>query len=120
MINNNIEIQALCDQCLDIPIIQQSCVPSDAVIYSWIVGQFQVVDHKINPIGWISLNMTVGNIEHKMSKVGISTQPQFPVILGFDWQQQVHARCTNDSNVALCMLRLCVLYRSFSRFFSKY
>ncbi|GFW53667.1 uncharacterized protein TNCV_4815681 [Trichonephila clavipes] len=62
VINNSIEIQALCDACGDITIIQQSCIPADAVIHPWTDGQFQVVDHKINPIGWISLNLSVGKI----------------------------------------------------------
>ncbi|GFR24708.1 uncharacterized protein TNCT_504021 [Trichonephila clavata] len=92
MINNNIEIQALCDPSTDITIIQQSCVPADAVIHPWTDGQLQVVDHKLNPIGWISVNITVGNIEHTMPKVGICTQLSFPLIFGFDWQQQVQAR----------------------------
>ncbi|GFV17211.1 hypothetical protein TNCV_4557941 [Trichonephila clavipes] len=33
VINNSIEIQALCDPCADITIIQQSCIPADAVIH---------------------------------------------------------------------------------------
>ncbi|GFT37622.1 uncharacterized protein TNCV_67021 [Trichonephila clavipes] len=112
VINNSIEIQALCDPCADITIIQQSCIPADAVIHPLTDGQFQVVDHKINPIGWISLNLSVGNIVHTMPKDGICTHLPFPRILGFDWQQQVQARCTYDSNGALCIstpssLRLC-------------
>ncbi|GFV13324.1 uncharacterized protein TNCV_3656441 [Trichonephila clavipes] len=57
VINNSIEIQALCDPCADITIIQQSCILADVVINPWTDGQFQVVDHKINPIGWIALNL---------------------------------------------------------------
>ncbi|GFW77450.1 hypothetical protein TNCV_2498431 [Trichonephila clavipes] len=103
VVNNSIEIQALCDPCADITIIQQSCIPADAVIHPWTDGQFQVVDHKINPISWISLNLSVGKIVHTMPKVGICTHLPFPLILGFDWQQQVQARCTYDSNGALCI-----------------
>ncbi|GFX53017.1 uncharacterized protein TNCV_3228851 [Trichonephila clavipes] len=103
MINNSIESQALRDPCADITIIQQSCIPADAIIHPWTDGQFQVVDHKINPIGWISLNLSVGKIVHTMPKVGICTNLPFPLILGFDWQQQVQDRCTYDSNGALCI-----------------
>ncbi|GFS61180.1 uncharacterized protein TNCV_3104471 [Trichonephila clavipes] len=103
VINNSIKIQVLCDPCADITIIQQSCIPADAVIHPWTDGQFQVVDHKINPIGWISLNLSVDNIVHTMPKVGICTHLLFPLILGFDWQQQVQARCTYDYNGALCI-----------------
>ncbi|GFQ97408.1 uncharacterized protein TNCT_319071 [Trichonephila clavata] len=46
--------------------------------------------------------MTVGNIEHTMSKFGVCNLLLFPLILGFDWQQQVQARCTYESNGALC------------------
>ncbi|KAF8763425.1 Retrovirus-related Pol polyprotein like [Argiope bruennichi] len=81
IINNDTEIQALCDPCADITVIQQSCVPNDIVINPWTDGQFQVVDHEIKPIGWISLN----------------------IIVGFDWQQQVQARCTYDPNGSLCI-----------------
>ncbi|GFY76083.1 uncharacterized protein TNIN_301901 [Trichonephila inaurata madagascariensis] len=56
-----IEIQALCDPCADITFIQQSCVPNDIVIHPWTDGQFQVVDHEIKPIGWISLNIIVAS-----------------------------------------------------------
>ncbi|GFT93339.1 uncharacterized protein TNCV_1483821 [Trichonephila clavipes] len=94
---------ALCDPCADITIIQQSCIPADAVIHPWTDGLFQAVDHKINPIGWIFLNLSVGNIVHTMPKVGICTHLPFPLILGFDWQQKVQARCTYDSNSALCI-----------------
>ncbi|KAF8789109.1 hypothetical protein HNY73_007079 [Argiope bruennichi] len=45
------KIQALCDPCADITVIQQSCVPNDIVINPWTDGQFQVVDHEIKPIG---------------------------------------------------------------------
>ncbi|GFT12231.1 retrovirus-related Pol polyprotein from transposon 17.6 [Trichonephila clavipes] len=38
-----------------------------------------------------------------MPKVGICTHLPFPLILGIDWQQQVHAKCTYDSNGALCI-----------------
>ncbi|GFY33518.1 uncharacterized protein TNCV_4538461 [Trichonephila clavipes] len=82
VINNSIEIQALCDSYADITIIQQSCIPADAVIHPWIDEQFQVVDHKISPIGWISLNLSVGNIVHTMPKVGLCTHLPFPLILG--------------------------------------
>ncbi|GFS97993.1 uncharacterized protein TNCV_2019271 [Trichonephila clavipes] len=85
VINNSIEIQALCDPYADITIIQQSCIPADTVIHPWTDEQFQVVDHKINPISWISLNLSVGNIVHTMPKVGICTHLPFPLILGFDW-----------------------------------
>ncbi|GFX40227.1 retrovirus-related Pol polyprotein from transposon 297 [Trichonephila clavipes] len=37
------------------------------------------------------------------SNLGICTHLPFPLILGFDWQQQVQARCTYDSNGALCI-----------------
>ncbi|GFT99134.1 RT_RNaseH_2 domain-containing protein, partial [Nephila pilipes] len=47
IINNDTEIQALCDPCADITVIQESCVPSDIVIHPWNDGQFQVVDHEI-------------------------------------------------------------------------
>ncbi|GFT68204.1 putative gypsy-29-i dr [Nephila pilipes] len=103
IINNDTEIQALCDPCADITVIQESCVPSDTVIHPWNDGQFQVVDHEIKPIGWISLNIIVGNVEHMMPKIGICTQLPFKLILGFDWQQQVQARCTYDPNGSLCI-----------------
>ncbi|GFU12047.1 uncharacterized protein NPIL_180321 [Nephila pilipes] len=103
IINNDTEIQALCDPCADITVIQESCVPSDIVIHPWNDGQFQVVDHEIKPIGWISLNIIVGNVEHMMPKIGICTQLPFKLILGFDWQQQVQARCTYDPNGSLCI-----------------
>ncbi|GFS44204.1 uncharacterized protein NPIL_558101 [Nephila pilipes] len=80
IINNDTEIQALCDPCADITVIQESCVPSDIVIHPWNDGQFQVVDHEIKPIGWISLNIIVGNVEHMMPKIGICTQ------LPFNWR----------------------------------
>ncbi|GFT41609.1 uncharacterized protein TNCV_4183121 [Trichonephila clavipes] len=38
-----------------------------------------------------------------MPKVGICTHLPFPLILGFDWRQQVQARCTYDFNGALCI-----------------
>ncbi|GFS83123.1 uncharacterized protein NPIL_638471 [Nephila pilipes] len=101
IINNDTEIQALCDPCADITVIQESCVPSDIVIHPWNDGQFQVVDHEIKPIGWISLNIIVGNVEHMMPKIGICTQLPFKLILGFDWQQHVQARCTYDPNGSL-------------------
>ncbi|GFS78005.1 uncharacterized protein NPIL_18131, partial [Nephila pilipes] len=101
IINNDTEIQALCDPCADITVIQESCVPSDIVIHPWNDGQFQVVDHEIKPIGWISLSIIVGNVEHMMPKIGICTQLPFKLILGFDWQQQVQARCTYDPNGSL-------------------
>ncbi|GFT16355.1 uncharacterized protein NPIL_84131, partial [Nephila pilipes] len=101
IINNDTEIQALCDPCADITVIQESCVPSDIVIHPWNDGQFQVFDHEIKPIGWISLNIIVGNVEHMMAKIGICTQLPFKLILGFDWQQQVQARCTYDPNGSL-------------------
>ncbi|GFT12484.1 uncharacterized protein NPIL_470101 [Nephila pilipes] len=103
IINNDTEIQALCDPCADITVIQKSCVPSDIVIHPWNDGQFQVVDHEIKPIGWISLNIIVGNVEHMMPKIGICNQLPFKLILGFDWQQQVQARCTYDPNGSLCI-----------------
>ncbi|GFS45867.1 uncharacterized protein NPIL_226541 [Nephila pilipes] len=103
IINNDTEIQALCDPCADITVIQESCVPSDIVIHPWNDGQFQVVDHEIKPIGWISLSIIVGNVEHMMPKIGICTQLPFKLILGFDWQQQVQARCTYDPNGSLCI-----------------
>ncbi|CAL1284200.1 unnamed protein product [Larinioides sclopetarius] len=106
VIINETEIQALCDPCADITVIQQSCVPNDIVINPWTDGQFQVVDHEKKPIGWISLNITVGNLEHMMPKIGVCTQLPFKLILGFDWQQQVQARCTYDPNGSLsnCVL----------------
>ncbi|GFS68750.1 uncharacterized protein NPIL_139131 [Nephila pilipes] len=97
------EIQALCDPCPDITVIQESCVPSDIVIHPWNDGKFQVVDHEIKPIGWISLNIIIGNVEHMMPKIGICTQLPFKLILGFHWQQQVQARCTYDPNGSLCI-----------------
>ncbi|GFS54275.1 putative gypsy-29-i dr [Nephila pilipes] len=103
IINNDTEIQALCDPCADITVIQESCVPSDIVIHPWNDGQFQVVDHEIMPKGWISLNIIVGNVEHMMPKIGICTQLPFKLILGFDWQQQVQARCTYEPNGSLCI-----------------
>ncbi|GFU27484.1 uncharacterized protein NPIL_369101, partial [Nephila pilipes] len=103
IINNDTEIQALCDPCADITVIQESCVPSDIVIHPWNDGQFQVVDHEIKPIGWISLNLIVGNVKHMMPKIGICTQLPFKLILGFDWQQQVQARCSYDPNGSLCI-----------------
>ncbi|GFX87220.1 retrovirus-related Pol polyprotein from transposon opus [Trichonephila clavipes] len=38
-----------------------------------------------------------------MPKVGICTHLPFSLILGFDWQQQVQARCTYNYNGALCI-----------------
>ncbi|GFQ83030.1 hypothetical protein TNCT_302511 [Trichonephila clavata] len=40
IINNDTEIQALCDPCADITVIQQSCVPNNIVIHPWTDGQF--------------------------------------------------------------------------------
>ncbi|GFW91273.1 retrovirus-related Pol polyprotein from transposon opus [Trichonephila clavipes] len=57
--NNDTEIQALWYPCADITVIQQPCVPNDIVIHLWIDGQFQVSDHEIKPIGWISLIIIV-------------------------------------------------------------
>ncbi|KAF8784274.1 hypothetical protein HNY73_009977 [Argiope bruennichi] len=37
IINNDTEIQALCDPCADITVIQQSCVPNDIVINPWTI-----------------------------------------------------------------------------------
>ncbi|GFQ67459.1 putative gypsy-29-i dr [Trichonephila clavata] len=103
MINNHIEIQAQCDPCAEITIIQQSCIPADAVIHQWTHGQFQVVDHKINRKGWNSLILTVGNIEHMMLIVSIYSQFPFPLILGFDWQHQVQAsiNCITSNEASL-------------------
>ncbi|GFU15457.1 uncharacterized protein NPIL_556161 [Nephila pilipes] len=106
IINKDTEIQALCDPCADITVIQESSVPSDIVIHPWNDGQFQVVDHEIKPIGWISLSIIVGNVEHMIPKIGICTQLPFKLILGFDWQQQVQARCTYDPNGSLCISTL--------------
>ncbi|GFX66343.1 CCHC-type domain-containing protein [Trichonephila clavipes] len=97
------EIQALCDPCADITVIQQYCVPNDIVIHPWSDGQFQVVDHEIKPIGWISLNIIAGNVEHMLPKIGICTQLPFKLILGFDGQQQVQGRCSYDPNGSLCI-----------------
>ncbi|GFS72450.1 uncharacterized protein NPIL_649651 [Nephila pilipes] len=98
IIDNDTEIQALCYPCADITVFQKSYIPSNTVIHPWTDGQFQVVDHEIKPIGWISLNIDVGHIKHMMPKVGICPQLPFPLILGFDWQQQIQARCTYDPN----------------------
>ncbi|GFQ99876.1 uncharacterized protein TNCT_218501 [Trichonephila clavata] len=38
-----------------------------------------------------------------MPKIEISTQLPFKLILGFDWQQQVQARCTYDPYGSLCI-----------------
>ncbi|GFR04897.1 uncharacterized protein TNCT_464271 [Trichonephila clavata] len=38
-----------------------------------------------------------------MPKIGICAQLPFPLILGFDWQQQIQARCTYDPNGSLCI-----------------
>ncbi|GFT68866.1 uncharacterized protein NPIL_617751 [Nephila pilipes] len=103
IIDNDTEIQALCDPCADITVIQKSYIPSDTVIHPWTDGQFQVVDHEMKPIGWISLNIDVGHIKHMTPKVGICAQLPFPLILGFDWQQQIQARCTYDPNGSLCI-----------------
>ncbi|GFS68078.1 uncharacterized protein TNCV_1362961 [Trichonephila clavipes] len=76
VIKNSIEIQALYDPCADITLIQQSCIPADAVIHPWTDGQFQVVEHKINPIGWISLNLSVGfgiNVTGAVKPIGSKT-----------------------------------------------
>ncbi|GFV27395.1 uncharacterized protein TNCV_3795901 [Trichonephila clavipes] len=81
IINNDTEIQAICDSYADITVIQQSCVPNDIVTHLWTDGQLQVVDHEIKPIGWISLN----------------------IIFVFDWLQQVQARGTYDPNGSLCI-----------------
>ncbi|GBN70326.1 hypothetical protein AVEN_232672-1 [Araneus ventricosus] len=96
------EVQALCDPCTDITVPQQSCVPADSVIHPWTDGEFQVVDHEIKLIGWISLHISVGKIGHFMPKVDIFTQP-FSLILGFDWQQQVQARCIYEPKGSLCI-----------------
>ncbi|GFR13681.1 uncharacterized protein TNCT_22571 [Trichonephila clavata] len=103
IINNETEIQALCDPCAYITIIQQSCVPNYIVVHPWTDGQFQVVEHEIKPIGRISLNIIAGNVIHMMPKIGICTQLPFKLILVFDWQQQVQARCTYDPNGSLCI-----------------
>ncbi|GFU15320.1 uncharacterized protein NPIL_11611 [Nephila pilipes] len=89
IIHNDTEIQALCDPSADIKAIQKSYIPSDTIIHPWTNGQFQVFDHEIKPIGWISLNIYVGHIKHMMPKVGICAQLPFPLILGFDWQQKI-------------------------------
>ncbi|GFT68733.1 retrovirus-related Pol polyprotein from transposon opus [Nephila pilipes] len=75
IIDNDTEIQALCDPCADITVIQKSYIPSDTVIHPWTDGQFQVVDHEIKRVGWISLNI----------------------------DQQIQARCTYDPNGSLCI-----------------
>ncbi|GFS29142.1 uncharacterized protein NPIL_655521 [Nephila pilipes] len=88
---------------VQISVIQESCVLSDIVIHPWNDGQFQVVDHEIKHIDWISLNIIVGNVEHMMPKIGICIQLPFKLILGFDWQQQVQDKCTYDPNGSLCI-----------------
>ncbi|GFV04364.1 CCHC-type domain-containing protein [Trichonephila clavipes] len=80
IINNDTEIQVLCDPCEDITVGQQSCVPNDNVIHPLTEGQFQVVDHEIKPIAL-----------------------PFKRILGFDWQQNVRDRCTYDPSGSLCI-----------------
>ncbi|GFX60471.1 hypothetical protein TNCV_1181901 [Trichonephila clavipes] len=63
IIDNDTEIQVLCDSWADSTVIQQSCIPNNIVINPWTDGQFKV-HHEIKPIGWISLNLIVGNVEH--------------------------------------------------------
>ncbi|GFU37069.1 uncharacterized protein NPIL_601501 [Nephila pilipes] len=68
-----------------------------------LADDFNLNDQEIKPVGWISLNINIGNIEHMMPKVGICAQLPFPLILGFHWQQ-VQARCTYDPNGSLCIV----------------
>ncbi|GFS78859.1 uncharacterized protein NPIL_325651 [Nephila pilipes] len=67
-----------------------------------LADDFNLNDQEIKPVGWISLNINIGNIEHFMLKVGICAQLSFPLVLGFPWQQ-VQARCTYDPNESLCI-----------------
>ncbi|GBM78768.1 hypothetical protein AVEN_7163-1 [Araneus ventricosus] len=101
IINKNTEIKALCDPCSDITVIQQSCVPADSVIQPSTDGELHVVNHKIKPVGCISLSSNVGKISIFMPKVGICTQLPYLLILGFDWQQQV--QCIYEPNGLLCI-----------------
>ncbi|GFS97177.1 uncharacterized protein NPIL_202851 [Nephila pilipes] len=102
-IYNNTEIHAFCDPCANITVILQSYVPSDVIIHPWTDGQFQVVYHEIKLINWIYLNINIGNIERMMAEDGIYSQLPFPLILGFDWQQEVQDSCTYDPNRSLCI-----------------
>ncbi|GBM86956.1 hypothetical protein AVEN_134386-1 [Araneus ventricosus] len=101
IINKNTEIQAFCDPCSDITVIQQSCVPAYSVIHPSTDGELQVVDHKIKPVGCISLSSNVDKISLFMPKVGICTQLPYLLILGFEWQQQV--QCIYEPSGSLCI-----------------
>ncbi|GBN27858.1 hypothetical protein AVEN_224225-1 [Araneus ventricosus] len=103
IISKNTEIKALCDPCSDIIVIQQSCVPPDSFIQLWTDGEFQVVDHEIKPLGWIFLSINVGKISHFIPNVDICNQLPFSLIIGFDWLQQLQARCIYDPNGSLCI-----------------
>ncbi|GBM74692.1 hypothetical protein AVEN_77558-1 [Araneus ventricosus] len=115
IINKNTEIQALCNPCSDIQVIQQSCFPADFVIQSWTDGEFQVVDHELKHIDWITLHISVGKIDHFMPKADICTQLLFSLILGFDWQQQVQFRSCISCIHAFTTLTAHYAYRQMLR-----
>ncbi|GBM88287.1 hypothetical protein AVEN_107832-1 [Araneus ventricosus] len=48
IINENTDIEAFCDPCSDITIIQQSCVLPDSVIQLWTNREFQIVEYEIS------------------------------------------------------------------------
>ncbi|GBM50277.1 hypothetical protein AVEN_228235-1 [Araneus ventricosus] len=66
-----------------------------------LMESFRLLISKLT-IGSIPLNINAGKISHFMvGKVGFCTQLPFSLILGFDWQQQVQARCIYDFNGSL-------------------
>ncbi|GFX95061.1 retrovirus-related Pol polyprotein from transposon 17.6 [Trichonephila clavipes] len=105
VINNSIEIQALCDPCADITIIQQSCIPADAVVHPWTDGQFQVVDHKINPIEDVvlpDLNTKIlpsqAQLIPKFAKLSTIQQAQLDAVIG----KFSDVFYSDDDNIGLC------------------
>ncbi|GFU07485.1 putative gypsy-29-i dr [Nephila pilipes] len=105
IINNDTEIQALCDPCADITVIQESCVPSDIVIHPWNEGQFQVVDHEIKPIDDVTLPEATFNIVSSETNLipksaGFSTtqQAQLDAVIG----KFTDVFYANDDNIGLC------------------
>ncbi|GFQ89650.1 retrovirus-related Pol polyprotein from transposon 17.6 [Trichonephila clavata] len=108
IINNGTEIQALCDPCADITVIQQSYIPSDIVIHPWTDGEFQVVDHEIKPTGWISLDIKIEvtlnplplQKQHfvKSEKLSVTQQTQLDAVIG----KFADVFYSDDDNIGLC------------------
>ncbi|GFW21965.1 hypothetical protein TNCV_4822471 [Trichonephila clavipes] len=105
VINNSIEIQVLCDPCADITIIQQCCIPADAVIHPLTDGQFQVVDPKINPIEDVvlpALNTKIlpsqAQLIPKFAKLSTIQQAQLDAVIG----KFSDVFYSDDDNIGLC------------------